>query len=109
MSGFNLSTFSNTPSVTTNSTTTLVNPKYDTNCFKESLTGIENYWKELIADLESKKKDVVELNRMYNTYRAEAYIYLINNVTSKITELEDKLSFIQKVVWDLRSKIIFSK
>tara|TARA_B110000261_G_C13006697_1_gene326433 strand:+ start:723 stop:1049 length:327 start_codon:yes stop_codon:yes gene_type:complete len=108
MSGFNLSTFSNT-TVTNNTIATLVNPKYDTNCFKESLTGIDNYWKELMADLESKKKDVVELNRLYNTYRVEAYIYLINNVKIKITELEDKLSFIQKVVWDLRSKIIFSK
>ena len=107
MSGFNLSNFNNTPS--TNNKITLVNPKYDTVCFKESLTGIENYWKELISDLELKKKDVVELNRMYNTYRVDAYIYLINNITIKITELEDKLNFIQKIVWDLRSKIIFSK
>jgi len=85
------------------------NPKYDANCFKESITGIENYWKELVKDLETKKKDVSELNRMYSAYKAEEYQFLIDNINIKITEIEDKLSLIQKIMWDVRSRIIFSK
>lgn len=105
MNSFNLSTFSSD----NNTSNQISNPKYDTNCFKEAITGIENYWKELISELEAKKKDVLELNRMYNTYKAEEYHYLIDNINLKITEIEDKLSYLQKVVWDVRSRIIFSK
>ena len=46
---------------------------------------------------------------MYKTYRAEEYNYLIDTINHKINEIEDKLSFIQKVMWDIRTKIIFSK
>ena len=46
---------------------------------------------------------------MYNTYKAEEYQYLIENINNKIIEIEDKLCFIQKIIWDIRSKIVFSK
>ncbi len=108
MSGFNISAFTNNQD-TSNNSNTLVNTKYDDVCFKESMSGIEKYWKEIITNLDTKKKDVVELNRLYNTYKAEEYIYLIDSVNIQIKELEDKLSFIQKVMWDIRTKIIFSK
>lgn len=110
MSNFNLNAFnSNSVSTDTSNNSLKLNPKFDENCFKESMTGIENYWKELLSDLDSKKKDVTELSRMYKTYRAEEYNYLIDTINYKINEIEDKLSFIQKVMWDIRSKIIFSK
>jgi hypothetical protein len=113
MSNLNLNSFSGIgTTITSNSivsNTTTDNPKYDTNCFKETITGIENYWKELVKDLETKQKDVVELNRMYSSYKAEEYQFLIDNINIKITEIEDKLSLIQKIMWDVRSRIIFSK
>jgi hypothetical protein len=113
MSNLNLNSFSGIgTTITSNnivSNITTGNPKYDTNCFKETITGIENYWKELIKDLETKKKDVIELNRMYSAYKAEEYQFLIDNINIKITEIEDKLSLIQKIMWDVRSRIIFSK
>lgn len=103
---FNLNSFSNNQVSSGNK---ISNVKYDNTYFKECMTGIDNYWKELISDLESKKKDIVELTRMYNTYKAEEYQYLIENINNKITEIEDKLCFIQKIIWDIRSKIVFSK
>ena len=106
MCAFNLNSFGNNSIINDSKNR---NPKYDTVCFKECITGIDNYWKELIADLETKKKDIIELTRMYNTYNTEEYQYLIDNINTKITEIEDKLCFIQKIVWDIRSRIIFSK
>ena len=46
---------------------------------------------------------------MYSAYKAEEYQFLIDNINIKITEIEDKLSLIQKIMWDVRSRIIFSK
>ena len=112
MSNLNLTSFTGIgTTITSNSIicNNTENPIYDANCFKESITGIENYWKELVKDLETKKKDVVELNRMYCAYKAEEYQFLIDNINIKIIEIEDKLSLIQKIMWDVRSRIIFSK
>lgn len=86
-----------------------LSPKYDENSFKENMAGIENYWKELKTELEQKKKDITDLNRIHNLYKSDEFLSVINDIEKKIKENEEKLCFIQKVIWDVRSRIIFSK
>ena len=71
------------------------------------MAGIENYWKELKTDLEQKRKDITDLNRMHNLYKSDEFLSVINDIEKKIKENEEKLCFIQKVIWDVRSRIIF--
>lgn len=77
--------------------------------FKESITGIEKYWNNLNSELDKKKKDVEELNRMYQIYNLDEFLNLIENINCQIEEINTKMFNIQKIMWDVRTRIIFSE
>lgn len=79
----------------------------DKNSFKESMTGIEKYWNDLNMDLEKKKKDLEELERMDKIYNMDELEYVKDRVRCKIQSINTELLNIQKIMWDVRTKILF--
>ena len=77
--------------------------------FKESITGIEKFWTELNTELDKKIKDRDELTRMYNEYQSEDFPPLIDLVTQEIEKIRSKLNMIQRVMWDVRTRILFTE
>ena len=79
----------------------------DKNSFKESLTGIENHWNDLNLDLDKKKKDLEELERMDKIYSMDEFEFIKDKVIEKIQSINQELLNIQKIMWDVRTKILF--
>lgn len=77
--------------------------------FKESITGIEKYWTDLNASLDKKIKDREELKRMYSEYQNDEFNYLVDVITLEIEKLREKLNMIQRIMWDVRTRILFSQ
>ena len=94
---------------TTNNNIGENNLNNDKASFKESITGIEKYWNNLNSELDKKKKDVEELNRMYQIYNLDEFLNLIENINCQIEEINTKMFNIQKIMWDVRTRIIFSE
>jgi hypothetical protein len=76
--------------------------------FKESILGIEKYWNSLNSELEKKKKDIEELTKMYKNYNMDEFISIIDNINNQIEILNNKMVTIQKVMWDVRGRILFT-
>lgn len=96
---------------TTTTTPGVSNPTLDGNqktSFKESLTGIEKYWNELNTELDKKNKDIGELNRMYNEYQTDEFNDSIEIITQEAEKIKYKLEMIQRIMWDVRTRILFS-
>ena len=79
----------------------------DKNSFKESMTGIEKYWNDLNLDLDKKKKDLEDLERMDKTYNMDEIEYVKDRVRQRIQGINFELLNIQKIMWDVRTKILF--
>lgn len=79
----------------------------DKNSFKESLTGIEKHWNDLNLELDRKKKDLDELERLDKTYSMDEFEYIKDKVREKIQNINSELLGIQKIMWDVRTKILF--
>ena len=79
----------------------------DKNSFKESLTGIEKHWNDLNQDLEKKKKDLDDLERLDKIYNMDEFEYIKDTVRQKIQVINSELINIQKIMWDVRTKILF--
>ena len=79
----------------------------DKNSFKESITGIEKYWNDLNLELDKKKKDLEELERMDKTYNMDEFEYIKDRVRGRIQQINCELLNIQKIMWDVRTKILF--
>ena len=79
----------------------------DKNSFKESLTGIEKHWNDLNMELEKKKKDLDELERLDKVYSMDEFEYIKDKVREKIQTINCELLSIQKIMWDVRTKILF--
>ena len=79
----------------------------DKNSFKESMTGIEKYWNDLNLDLEKKKKDLEDLDRMDKVYNMDEIEYVKERVRDRINSINFELLNIQKIMWDVRTKILF--
>ena len=97
---------------TTSTTAGTSNPTLDGNqktSFKESLTGIEKYWNELNTELDKKNKDIGELNRMYNEYQTDEFNDSIEIITQEAEKIKYKLEMIQRIMWDVRTRILFSE
>lgn len=77
--------------------------------FKESITGIEKYWTDLNSSLDKKIKDREELKRMYSEYQNDEFNYLVDVITLEIEKLREKLNMIQRIMWDVRTRILFSQ
>ena len=56
----------------------------DKNSFKESMTGIEKYWNDLNLDLDKKKKDLDDLERMDKIYSMDEIEYVKDRVRQRI-------------------------
>lgn len=97
---FQLSTFNNSQKIVGNNDS-------DKNCFKECMSGIEKYWNDLNLELDKKKKDLVELNRMHTIYGNDEFICLVEFVQEKINEINHKLINMQGIMWDVRTRILF--
>lgn len=76
--------------------------------FKESISGIEKYWNSLNSQLESKKKDIEELTKMYKNYNMDEFLSIMDNINNQIDNLNNKMLTIQKIMWDVRSRILFT-
>ena len=98
MNNFSISSFGDNGSIKKDS---------DKNSFKESLTGIEKYWNDLNVELDKKKKDLEELNRMEKLYEMEEFQYIKDRVKMRINSINMELINIQKIMWDVRTKILF--
>jgi hypothetical protein len=79
----------------------------DKNSFKESMTGIEKYWNDLNLDLDKKKKDLDDLERMDKIYSMDEIEYVKDRVRQRIHAINMELLNIQKIMWDVRTKILF--
>lgn len=79
----------------------------DKNSFKESMTGIEKHWNDLNLDLDKKKKDLDDLERMDKVYCMDEFEYVKDRVKERINEINLELLNIQKIMWDVRTKILF--
>jgi hypothetical protein len=79
----------------------------DKNSFKESLTGIEKHWNDLNLELDRKKKDLDELEKLDKTYNMDEFEYIKDKVREKIQNINLELLGIQKIMWDVRTKILF--
>ena len=77
--------------------------------FKESITGIEKYWTDLNSSLDKKIKDREELKRMLSEYQNDEFNYLVDIITIEIEKLREKLNMIQRIMWDVRTRILFSQ
>ena len=102
MNNFQVSAFG-----TSNDTSILGKKDSDKNSFKESLTGIEKHWNDLNLDLDKKKKDLDELERLDKIYSMDEFEYIKERVREKIQSLNMELLSIQKIMWDVRTKILF--
>lgn len=98
MNNFGASTFGDNVSIKKDS---------DKNSFKESLVGIEKYWNDLNLELDKKKKDLEEIDRMDKIYNMEEFEYIKDRVNGKISSINMELLNIQKIMWDVRTKILF--
>ena len=97
---------------TPNVASSVSNPTLDGNqksSFKESLTGIEKYWNELNTELDKKNKDISELSRMYKEYQTDEFNDSIEIITQEAEKLKYKLEMIQRIMWDVRTRILFSE
>ncbi len=79
----------------------------DKNSFKESMTGIEKHWNDLNLDLDKKKKDLDDLERMDKIYNMDELEYVKDRVRQRISAINMELLNIQKIMWDVRTKILF--
>lgn len=77
--------------------------------FKESITGIEKYWNELNVELDKKNKDIQELNRMYQEYQTEDFSNSIDTINQESESIKYKLNMIQRIMWDVRTRILFTE
>lgn len=75
---------------------------------KESIASIEQYTKELSSDLEKKIKDKDELYKMYNHYKIEELISVIENLEELIRISNEKLLNTQRIIWEMRGRILFN-
>lgn len=76
--------------------------------FKESLTGIEKFWNDLNLDLEQKKKDTEELSKMYQKYKFDELLSCIEGLNEEIEKINNKMLTIQRIMWDVRTQILFN-
>ena len=76
--------------------------------FKESITGIEKYWNSLNSELDKKKKDIEELSKMYKNYNMDEFLSIMENINNQIELINNKMLIIQKIMWDVRSRILFT-
>ena len=74
---------------------------------KESITSIENYSKELNTELEKKIKDKEELFRMYNQYKFEELLIVIENMEESINLTNQKIINIKRIIYEMRGRILF--
>ena len=75
---------------------------------KESITSIENYSKELNTELEKKIKDKEELFKMYNQYKFEELLIVIENLEESINNTNQKIMNIKRIIWEMRGRILFN-
>lgn len=75
---------------------------------KESITSIENYSKDLNTELEKNIKDKEELFRMYNQYKFEELLIVIENMEETINNTNQKILNTKKIIWEMRGRILFN-
>lgn len=92
----------------TPSTNNTMNRPNGSAAFKESLKGIENVWDSFREDLDKKKKDLDEIKRMEATYKNDDFTQIIETIEQEISEIKEKLVIIQRMVWDVRTRIQFN-
>ena len=102
---FQLQKSTTTAASTTSNNVNVLNQK---SSFKESITGIEKYWNELNTELEKKNKDITELSRMFKEYQTDEFSDSIEIITQDAEKIKYKLDMIQRIMWDVRTKILFS-
>tara|TARA_Y100000389_G_C17177980_1_gene372524 strand:+ start:165 stop:497 length:333 start_codon:yes stop_codon:yes gene_type:complete len=95
----------NSSTSTTNST---MNKPNGNATFKETLKGIENIWDSFREDLDKKKKDLEEIKKMEAIYKTEDFTHIIEAIEQEIGQIKEKLVIMQKMVWDVRTRIQFS-
>jgi hypothetical protein len=100
MNSFNLTTHSNSST----------NKQQDTHILsiKESIASIEQYTKELSSDLEKKIKDKEELYKMYNNYKIDEILSVIESLEESIRISNEKLLNTQRIIWEMRGRILFN-
>lgn len=76
--------------------------------FKESITGIEKFWNDLNSELDTKKKDMDELSKMYSKYKCDDLLSCIEFLSEQIEQLNHKMLGIQRIMWDVRTRILFN-
>ena len=84
-------------------------PDSDKASFKESITGIEKFWNDLNSELDKKNKDREELKRMYAVYQNDEFNYLVGVISDEIDKLRSRLNMIQRIMWDVRTRILFTE
>ena len=84
-------------------------PDSDKASFKESITGIEKFWNDLNSELDKKNKDREELKRMYAVYQHDEFNYLVGIISDEIDKLRSRLNMIQRIMWDVRTRILFTE
>lgn len=89
-------------------TSNSLNASNDKACFKETLGGIEKFWNDLNTDLEKKLKDKETLHKLAGEYEFEEIEGLLDTVEQEIDRIRSKLDMIQRVMWDVRSRILFT-
>jgi hypothetical protein len=102
-----MNNFQVTPFASGKDTIILGKKDSDKNSFKESLTGIEKHWNDLNLELDKKKKDLDELERLDKVYSMDEFEYIKDRVREKIQSINSELIGIQKIMWDVRTKILF--
>ena len=92
-------------STTTSNTETSNSDKVS---FKESINGIEKFWNDLNSDLDQKKKDLDELTKMYSKYKYDDLITCMEFLREQIDITNQKMLHIQRIMWDVRTTILFN-
>ena len=46
---------------------------------------------------------------MYSEYQNDEFNYLVDIITIEIEKLREKLNMIQRIMWDVRTRILFSQ
>ena len=106
-----MNSFSNNKLSLSNNTTKSVENNINTSdkvSFKESINGIEKFWNDLNTDLEQKKKDLDELNKIYSKYKYEDLISCTEMLNEEIDKINQKMLYIQRIMWDVRTTILFN-
>ena len=104
-----MNSFSNNKlSLTTQTKTNNESSSSDKVSFKESLTGIEKFWNDLNLDLEQKKKDTEELSKMYQKYKFDELLSCVEGLNDEIEKINNKMLIIQRIMWDVRTQILFN-